>query len=329
LSGLNTQAAACGSLDEETMTRLACPCCRESLVLAQEVLNCQNPRCYKAFPIVDGIPILINEEDSVFALSDFLSKRDTFFTTRSPLVQRLRRLIPAIDMNLKGRENYAAFTGLLLQSNVKPCVLILGGSIKGEGMEALLAHADIKLVESDVAFGPRTGIILDGHDIPFRDKTFDGVIAQAVLEHVVDPHKVVNEIHRVLKTDGIVYAETPFMQQVHGGGYDFLRFTHLGHRRLFRRFDEHSSGAVGGTGMALAWSYKYFLMSLSKHRLLRQLLAAFAAVTSFFLKYIDIYSIDNPASLDAASGLYFLGRKSTAVLSDRELILQYRGAIGR
>ena len=50
------------------------------------------------------------------------------------------------------------------------------------------------------------------------------------------------EIYRVLKSDGIVYIETPFMQQVHGGKYDFTRFTYLGHRRLFARFQEIESG---------------------------------------------------------------------------------------
>ena len=67
----------------------------------------------------------------------------------------------------------------------------------------------------------------------------------------------------MLKGRGVVYAETPFMQQVHMGPYDFTRFTHSGHRRLFRRFEEVESGAVCGPGMALAWAYQYFLLSFA------------------------------------------------------------------
>ena len=37
---------------------------------------------------------------------------------------------------------------------------------------------------------------------------------------------------------GIVYAETPFMQQVHEGAYDFTRYTVLGHRYLFKKFKQ-------------------------------------------------------------------------------------------
>ncbi|CAH2407660.1 hypothetical protein MES5069_620012 [Mesorhizobium escarrei] len=34
------------------------------------------------------------------------------------------------------------------------------------------------------------------------------------------------------------------MQQVHEGAYDFTRFTELGHRWLFRRFETISRGAL-------------------------------------------------------------------------------------
>jgi SAM-dependent methyltransferase len=157
--------------------------------------------------------------------------------------------------------------------------------------------------------------------------SFDGIIAQAVLEHVVDPYRCAEEMHRVLKTDGLIYAETPFMQQVHGGRYDFTRFTHLGHRRLFRRFEEIDSGAMCGPGMALAWSWQYFLLSFATSQMIRALIRVFAGLTSFYLKYFDYILIDRAGTLDAASGYYFLGRKGKDVLSDRELITGYRGAV--
>ena len=123
---------------------------------------------------------------------------------------------------------------------------MLGGATLGDGMRALMGDR-LEVVESDVYLGPRTEVVLDAHDIPFADSTFDAVVAQAVLEHVVDPYRSVSEIWRVLKPRGIVYAETPFMQQVHGGPYDFTRFTPLGHRRLFRQFEELDSGVILGT----------------------------------------------------------------------------------
>jgi hypothetical protein len=113
------------------------------------------------------------------------------------------------------------------------------------------------------------------------------------------------------------------MQQVHGGRFDFTRFTFLGHRRLFRGFDEIDSGMVCGPGMSLASSYKYFLLSFSSSRALRQIVTLFSHFTSFFLKYFDYHLMKKPQALDAASAYYFLGKRSDQVLTDRELIRNY------
>src|SRR5205814_2050776 len=131
------------------------------------------------------------------------------------------------------------------------------------------------------------------------------------------------EVHRVLKHDGLVYAETPFMQQVHGGVYDFLRFTRRGHRRLFRKFEEIESGAACGTGMSLAWAYMFFLRSFANSSRVAWCLHCVASLTAFWLPYLDAHLIDKPYTLDGASAFYFIGRRSNQVLSDRELIRTY------
>lgn len=309
---------------------LHCPHCASELILHNErTYECSNGDCNRSFPIVDGIPVLIDEDASIFSIADFLQKHDTYFS-RSPLsllIDSCKRRLPTISKNIKGRENYRRVAEQLLAFPAPQRVLVLGGSILGEGMAPLLDQASVELVETDISFGPRTMLICDAHSIPFADETFDAIIVQAVLEHVVDPYRCVSEIHRVMKTGGVVYAETPFIQQVHGGRYDFTRFTHLGHRRLFNRFDEVDSGAVCGPGMALAWSYEYFLLSFATRKVTRALIRVVADFSAFWLKYLDAYLIDKPGALDAASGYYFLGRKGGRTLSDRELLTLYRGAM--
>jgi SAM-dependent methyltransferase len=206
-----------------------------------------------------------------------------------------------------------------------PRVLVVGGRILGDGMELIAGDDSIELVELDVAFGPRCSLISDAHDIPFHDGVFDGVVIQAVLEHVLDPHRVVSEIHRVLKKDGLVFAETPFLVPVHGGAYDFNRFTALGHRRLFRAFEEMESGVASGPGSTLAWSYEYFLMSFAPSYFWRKVLRVFARFTSFWMPWFDFLLINTRGSLDAASLYYFLGRRSDHILPDRELISLFKG----
>ena len=136
---------------------------------------------------------------------------------------------------------------------------------------------------------------------------------------------MVEEIYRVLKPGGLVYADTPFMQQVHGREFDFTRFTQLGHRRLFCRFAEVDSGITCGPGVALAWSARYFLLSFFRGKTSRAVVSGFSRLAFFWLKYFDLYLVHKAAATDSAAAFYFLGEKSRLVLSDRGLIASYRG----
>jgi len=311
---------------------LRCPVCGAKVEhSAENGLKCVNSSCQTTFPIIDGIPILINDSNSLFSRKDFVEKKKTFFKAKDErhfirsIKKAGRQLIPNISKNIRAKKNLTKFSNILKKQNMLPFVLVIGGGIAGQGMEDIISDASIKLFETDVSFAQRTKLICDCHDLPFDNESFDGLIAQAVLEHVIDPYRCVEEIHRVLKKEGLVYAETPFMQQGHGGRYDFTRFTHLGLRRLFRRFDEIGSGAICGPGMALSSSYGCFLASFFKSKLAMRFLSIFVRFTSFWLKYFDYYLIDKPKTIDCASAYYFLGRKSDRAISDRELISLYRG----
>ena len=215
-------------------------------------------------------------------------------------------LLPSLGRNIGAKQAYAKFAEMLLAISTKPKVLVVGGATIGAGLDTILKQESIEFIESDVYLSPRTTLMCDAHQIPFEGDTFDGVIVQAVLEHVADPAACVEEIHRVLKPRGLVYSDTPFMQQVHAAGHDFSRFTHVGHRRLFRKFEEVASGVTCGPGMALAWAYQYFLLSFVQSKAARAIAVAFARLTGFWLKYLDYYLIRKPGALDAASAYYFL-----------------------
>lgn len=310
-------------LASDTVCALRCPVCRAELNQEPAQFVCSG--CQQAFPILNGVPVLLNEANSVFRLADYQASSPLTDKPKRRRALRLRMLIPRPDLNLEAEANYSRFARTLIQEVQQPVVLIIGGRILGRGLQPVVQNAAIRLVETDVNFGPRTQLITDGHDLPFADATFDGVIIQAVLEHVCDPYRVVSEIHRVLKPDGLLYAEIPFIQQVHLRAWDFTRFTDLGQRRLFRNFSEIDRGACCGSGMALAWSWQYFLLSFTSAPRLRTLLRVFARLTSFWLKYLDRFTIDSKGTLDAASSYYFLGRRSNQTVSDRELLQMFRG----
>ena len=289
-------------------------------------MQCQNTSCAREYPVLNGIPILLNEQNSLFRIADFITKNAAAFVHKqSPARKILKKIVPSISGNYPAKENYKLVAKSVLQLSPHPRVLVIGGGVLGEGMESLLQYESLQILETDVSFGDRTALICDAHDLPFDNATFDAVIAQAVLEHVMDPQRCVSEIYRILKKDGLVYAETPFMQQVHMGSHDFTRFTELGHRRLFRYFSEIKRGASGGPGMALAWSYRYFLLSFVQNPLLRNIIKVFSNFTSFFLKYFDRYLNKKAGSFDAASGYFFIGKKNATAIADTDIVKTYKG----
>lgn len=323
-------AARSSILQSPLRDALRCPCCRGTFAITDDHVTCQG--CAVSFPVVAGIPVLINEERSVFSTRDIVSQRgidqmlaENWAPANASFRERFFDALPDLSKNRKADEMLARFAAMLRDDAPLSNVLVVGGGVLGAGMQVLVDAPNIKLIESDVYFGPRTSLVCDATDLPFADRSIDGVVVQAVLGNVIDPQRAAEEIWRVLRPGGLVYVETQFMQQVCLGRYDFTRFSQLGLRRLFRRFSEVQSGTQGGPGMASAWSYQYLLWSFASSQRARNWLRLFARLTGFWLVSLDRILLDRPAALDAASGHFFLGRRSETPLSDRDLIASYRG----
>jgi SAM-dependent methyltransferase/uncharacterized protein YbaR (Trm112 family) len=309
-------------LSKDIQDKLRCPITKAKLAYNGNYLITVTDHKIR-YPIIDGVPILINDKNSLFSVENIMNKLSTPINLYESKFKKIgRNCVPTIGVNLVAEENYSKIATILPN---KAKILVIGGGIKGHGIHILYNNKSFEVIASDVIYGPCTKLICDCHDIPFEDETFDCVIVQAVLEHVLDPPRCVDEIHRVLNSSGIVYSETPFMQQVHMRQYDFTRFTYLGHRNLFSKFEEIKSGLTGGPGMALAWSYNYFLRSFTTNNKIRIILLLFARFTSFYFKYFDYYLINKPGSYDAASGYFFIGKKSNKCLSGKDLIKGFKG----
>jgi SAM-dependent methyltransferase len=205
-----------------------------------------------------------------------------------------------------------------------PAVLILGAGHQRNRVRGALG-ARMNLIAVDIDPAADVDLYCDAHELPFPERTFDAVIATAVLEHVLDPERVMLEIHRVLRPAGLLYSEVPFVQQVHEGRFDFTRYTLSGHRRLARRFIELRSGATAGPGTALIWAVEHLLLAITNRRWPR-LTKSLARVSLFWLRNIDRRIANRPSGLDGASCTYFFGRRSEEIRSNRDIILKYSGA---
>ena len=95
------------------------------------------------------------------------------------------------------RNNCDKFIKKLLENNKNPKVLIIGGAEKGSGTEKLWLNQKIEIHSTDIYITDNVDFICDAHYLPLSDNYYDGVFIQAVLEHVVQPDKVVKEIKKV------------------------------------------------------------------------------------------------------------------------------------
>lgn len=304
---------------------LSCPYCLNSSLKLTDKGNftCNEITCsmnQKNFNQILGKPVLINFQDSVFKEENFQINPDGSVLNRQKtnLGDKARNLLWGI--NKKAEINAEIFLNRILKSNHKPTILVVGGGKIGSGSNALYNNSSIQLISFDVYCSEYTDFVADAHCIPIKDDCIDGVWIQAVLEHVLEPTKVVAEIYRVLKPDGIVYAETPFMQQVHEKAYDFTRFTESGHRWLFRNFELLDSGVVLGPGTALIWSIRYFFGALFRSKNLGTIFG----LLFFWLRFLDNLIPENYSS-DAASGVFFMGKKSGSPIQYHEIIDFYKG----
>jgi SAM-dependent methyltransferase len=282
----------------------------------------QCPYATLGFPVAGSQPVLVDFENSIFERSAYADNRgsvldrdDTSQSLRSRVFELLNGRNPVAEAHC------SALLGLVKSASPRPLVLVIGGGTVGSGAEALYNDPAVDIVGTDVFATKHTQLIADGHALPFRDGVFDAVWIQAVLEHVLEPEKVVAEIHRVLKPGGLVYADTPFMQQVHEGAYDFTRFTQSGHRWLFRRFEQIQSGTVGGPWVTLVWSIRYAIRSTG----INTKLATILAVPFAWLRLFDGFAKGGKAA-DGASGIFFLGRKSDTTLTPKDMVAYYNAS---
>ena len=314
----------------EIAARLVCPHDGHApLRLDGGELVCTLPGCARRFPVHGGLPVLLNEDRSLFRLADFDAPERTTLDLRpaherlptwaSRLKAALLACMPSLSVSSSDFDVHDALAAVQAE-RANPAILVIGA-----GDMAYPVAPGTRLVYSDVAWGALTDTIADAHDLPFADASFDAVVSVAVLQYLPDPARAMQEAHRVLKPDGLAYVVAPFIQQTTLGPYDFFLFTHAGLRRVMHRFTEIRSGVANGPAMALCWTIEQFMTSFSERRWLRSVLGNLTRLLVWPLKYFDRWLSRRRGAYDGASAFYFFGRRSEGVVADRDILQAYRG----
>jgi ubiquinone/menaquinone biosynthesis C-methylase UbiE/uncharacterized protein YbaR (Trm112 family) len=313
--------------------RLRCPRCRGVLTAEPpSALACA--RCAASYPVINGAPVLIDPERSVFAAETIIAEYET--SRAQPPRSWLKRLMWAVasktpHVTSHGRQRVIAqqFADRLAVNRPAPTILVVGCGTDGIGVQALRDIPGATLCEFDVYLTDSRMLVADLLSLPFESGSFDCVVAQGVLEHVIDPQRAAAEMHRVLKPGGLVFSTTPFVLGVHLPIADYTRFSRLGLIRLFNQFMPIECDVIEGAGVSLAYSLSYFGMAVSSSigGPGGAKIAKYAVnYLIFFLPWIDRFVRRSPISMDAASSYFYVGRRSETTLSDHEIVAMFKGA---
>jgi SAM-dependent methyltransferase len=329
-------AAAVGAKDagaarflnaHDSRLALRCPMCASGLKYDSPTWHCLGQPVH-VHPDIEGVPVLLNPARSVFRAEDFQPRARTTFKNPAPWALKLGRWLPSPSRDVSSVHCRRRLTAMLAARPVdRRRVLVVGC---GDGTAGYGELADVEgalWLETDVSLAGRARIVCDASDLPFHDGGFDLIICIAVLEHVLEPQRCVDEMRRVLAIDGLIYATTPFMQQVHMGEFDFTRFTRSGHRWLFREFHEEASGLATGPASVLVWSVEYFLLAWTSSVALRRVFKGITRLLLGWLTLLDPILARRAAALDGGGGFYFIGRRaSESAIDARAMMNYYRGA---
>jgi len=158
---------------------------------------------------------------------------------------------------------------------------------------------------------PTVDIVADIHWLPFLNESINGVISEAVLEHVSSPQKCVEEIQRVLKPGGLVYCRVPFVVPFHSAPSDYFRWTKEGIRKLFDGFEILEFGIAGGPTSAFLWVFQEWVAMLFSfnQRWLYELIFFGLMLITFPLKFLDFILSRYSFAVNMTSTFYVLAKK--------------------
>lgn len=172
-----------------------------------------------------------------------------------------------------------------------------------------LDYKDFNLINLDIIPGENIDVVADAHNLPFKEKEFDSIIIQSTLEHVKNPIQVISESFRVLKKEGYIYIEVPFLQGIHGDPDDYQRYTLSGLKELLHEFDIITRGVSVGPMCTVVWYLRDLFSSIFKNKFLYYFTRFLAGWFFSPIRYIDYIIINRPAYYRLASEYFILGKK--------------------
>lgn len=191
-------------------------------------------------------------------------------------------------------------------------VLDLGS---GDGhYKNLLTRFELEYESVDWTESPHAGspdILADlNKKLPIENSYCNNIFCLSVLEHLSEPKLFLNECSRILKQDGKLILQVPFMWQVHEAPHDYFRYTEYGLKHLLSDsgFQILDMTPQGGVFITLTMKILYQANRLIPKKIkkfLNLVLFPIGAIVYTFAHFIDMFS----KSVGETSGYILLAKK--------------------
>jgi SAM-dependent methyltransferase len=174
------------------------------------------------YPVINGIPVLIDEQQSLFTIADIISQKpqtqNKAYSNKGNLKNFIRTsILPKLNIDWDLEKRYKNLAKKVKNKRV----LIIGAGDKVSFYKKIFEGNDV--ITSDVHLQFLPDLVFDVHNIPFKGGAFDLIIAAQVFEHTIRPWEAARELERVTVNGGIIQIEVPFAFPYHGAAqYGFI-----------------------------------------------------------------------------------------------------------
>lgn len=230
--------------DFKLLEIICCPSCKFDLTFKDDLLFCA--KCGRKYETVDGIPILLTDE---VEHAHFKKQRDYFDEEFQDYVKyslaewqkryviRIGNLFGFHNSDLLGNELFIDIgvggSGYTVIEFAKLGIPSVGCDLSLEGVVRAKAFSKSQNIHSLTSW-----VVCSAEELPFKDGRFRYLSCNAVLEHLLDDKRAVEEFSRITKTNSKIYVTAPIKMRYVWLFLIPLNYFHdkrIGHRRRYDR----------------------------------------------------------------------------------------------
>jgi ubiquinone/menaquinone biosynthesis C-methylase UbiE/uncharacterized protein YbaR (Trm112 family) len=164
------------------------------------------------FEIHEGIPILLAKDNLPNYVVHYQKDAEYFdyFAPRFPETEKEENrvnqyIVSRIPPNARLIADIGCGNGWLARSLLRMDRIVCSLDISFKNVRKV-----IEINHSENHFG----IVADAYFLPFKDSSFDCVVASEIIEHLAEPVAFLKELVRVVKSNGKVIITTPYKEKI-------------------------------------------------------------------------------------------------------------------